>query len=237
MTPTEFTTGQIRAIDCFKEGWEIIKPDYWILFAVSLVGILIGGATMYILLGAMLCGIYYSFLKRIDGGRVVFDDLFKGLSRFLPALLVTILIIGPMFFFIAVMYAPMIVMAVMGNRLSDQQALTFIGGALIVELIFAFIMVCFHTLLIFAFPLIIDRQLSAWQAIKTSARAVLKNLGGVIGVILVGFVVVLVGELALCIGVYFAIPILIAGNMVAYRKVFPALNPPLINTPPPPGAF
>ena len=83
-------------------------------------------------------------------------------------------------------------------------------------------MVCFHTLLMFSFPLIVDRNLSAVKAMTTSARAVLRNLGGVVGLILVNFGLVLVGELAFCVGVYFVIPILIAGNVVAYRKVFPS---------------
>ncbi len=71
----EFQTGVIRPVECFKEGWELIKSDYWILFAISLVGAMIGGFSLYILLGAMICGIYYCFLQKIDTGNVSFDDL------------------------------------------------------------------------------------------------------------------------------------------------------------------
>jgi uncharacterized membrane protein len=67
----------------------------------------------------------------------------------------------------------------------------------------------------------------------TSARAVLKNIGGVVGLIVVNFGLVFLGYLALCIGIYFVIPIIIAGQLVAYRRVFPRLNPPNFNPPPP----
>ena len=98
-------------------------------------------------------------------------------------------------------------------------------------------MVCLQTLLLFTFPLIIDRNLSAVEAIKTSARAVLKNMGGIIGLLGVSFVISIVGYLALCVGLYFVIPIIVAGFAVAYRKVFPNLNASNANNPPPPNAF
>jgi uncharacterized membrane protein len=46
-------------------------------------------------------------------------------------------------------------------------------------------------------------------------------MGGVVGLILVNFGLMLLGELAICIGIYFVIPVLVAGNVVAYRRVFP----------------
>ncbi len=51
MSETEFKTGVIRPVECFKEGWELIKSQYWMLFAVTLVGAMLGGASLYILLG------------------------------------------------------------------------------------------------------------------------------------------------------------------------------------------
>jgi uncharacterized membrane protein len=79
----------------------------------------------------------------------------------------------------------------------------------------------------------VDRNLSGFQAMKTSARAVWKNMGGVVGLILVNFVLVFLGYLALCVGIYFVIPIMIAGNAVAYRKVFPTPSAQNFNPPSP----
>src|SRR5438045_1745434 len=112
----EFTTGRIRPIECAKEAYELIKDEYWLLFAVSLVGAIIGGVSMYIVLGPMICGIYVCYLKKIDGGRVDFNDLWKGFDYFGRSLLVTIVVVVPIVVYIvaifATIYGPLIMKAV-----------------------------------------------------------------------------------------------------------------------------
>jgi uncharacterized membrane protein len=71
---------------------------------------------------------------------------------------------------------------------------------------------------------------------KLSARAALKNKGGIAGMIAVNFVLVLAGELAFCVGLYLVIPVITAANIVAYRNVFPRQSP-LSLDPPPPTAY
>lgn len=231
MNNTEFRTGVIKPVECVKEGWELIKNDYWLLFAVALVGAIIGGVSFYILLGAMICGIFFCYLQAIDGKRVSFEGLWKGFSYFAPGLVVTMFIVVPMIIVYAIIYAPFVMAMVMGSKLSESEMMTLLFGAAAVDLVVIVIMVCFHTLLMFSFPLIVDRNLSGFRAMKTSARAVWKNMGGVVGLILVNFVLAFLGYLVLCFGIYFVIPVMIAGNVVAYRKVFPApherdFNPP-----------
>ena len=221
MTNPDFQTGVIKPVECVKEGFELIKSDYWILFAATLVAGLIGAFTLYILMGAMACGMFYMYLRKIDGVSITFDDLWKGFGWWLPGFIVMLFIVVPMIVVYGVIYVPVIMAMVMGQNLSQDEMMGLLIGAMSVDLIFVIIMVCFHTLLMFSFPLIVDRNLSAVKAMTTSARAVLKNIGGVVGLILVNFGLMLVGELALCVGIYFVIPVLIAGNVVAYRKVFP----------------
>jgi hypothetical protein len=235
MAEIQFNSGVIRPVECFKEAWEIIKSDYWMLFAIFLVGGLIGGASMYILLGAMMCGMFYCYLQKIDGKPVAFEGLFKGFSYFVPSLLVTILIVIPIIVLLSAVYAPFIAAAVMGSKLNSDELMGLLAGSLLVDLLMSVIMICIHTLLFFAFPLIVDRNLSAIEAIKTSARAVRQNLGGVVGLILVGALINFIGALACGIGAYFTVPIVFAGNALAYRKVFPAQNPG--QAPPPPNAY
>lgn len=233
MNDISFNTGVIKPVECVKEGWELIKNDYWVLFAVALVGGVIGGFTMYILLGAMICGIFYCYLQVIDGKPVSFDGLWKGFEYFKPSIIVTLAIVVPTIIVYAIMYIPVVVAITMGANLSQAEFMTLLIGVAAVDLVIIVIMVCFHTLLMFSFPLIIDRNLSGIEAMKTSARAVWKNLGGVAGLIVVNFVLMFLGYLALCIGLYFIIPVMIAGNAVAYRKVFPAPNPRNFNPPSP----
>lgn len=225
MQTEEFRTGVIKPVECVREAWELIKDEYWILFAVSIVGAMIGGISLYVLIGSMICGIFGCYLKKIDGGHVVFDDLWKGFKFFWPSLLVTIAFVVPIVFFVTVMfvtiYLPIITAAVMGDKANEGAILGTVAVGFAVDIIIAVVMICIHSLLVFSFPLIVDRGLSSWDAMKLSARAVLKNIGGIGGMIAVNFVMVLAGELAFCVGLYLVIPIITATNLVAYRKVFP----------------
>lgn len=237
MNELEFTIGQIRPIECVKEGWALIKDEYWLMFAISIVGAMIGGVSLYVLIGAMICGIFHCYLKKIDGGKVSFDDLWVGFKYFWPSLPVTILIVGPlviwMLVLFATIYVSIIMAAIAGNRANQNELLGVFIGALVVDVIIALIMVCFHTLLIFCFPLIVDRQLSSWASIKLSAKAVMKNLGGIGGMVGLNFLMALAGEAAFFVGLYLVIPIITAANLVAYRKVFPVIGPQNLDPPPP----
>jgi len=224
MNNTEFRTGVIKPVECVKEGWELIKSEYWLLFAITLVGALIGGVTMYVLLGAMMCGIFYCYLRKIDGKPITFEGLWKGFEWFAPGLLVTLFLVVPVIVLYVIIYVPVFMAMVMGERLSQEELIGMLVGAVAIDFLFIVLMVCFHTLLIFSFPLIVDRGLGGFQAMKTSAKAVWGNMGGVVGLIMVNIVLTLIGQLALCVGIYFVIPIILAGNVVAYRKVFPATN-------------
>lgn len=237
MQNVEFNAGAIKPIECVQEAWELIKPDYWMLFAISLVGALIAGISLYVLIGAMVCGIFYCYLKRIDGGRVQFEDLWIGFKFFWPSLLVAAAIFVPMVVWIVFMfvslYLPLIMAAVMGQKGNEPLVLGSFVAALAVDLVIALVMICIHTLLMFSFPLIVDRGMTSWEAMKLSARAVLKNLGGVGGLIAVNFGLFLIGYAACGIGLYFVIPVMTASNIVAYRKVFPSLTVRHFDPPPP----
>lgn len=222
MAYTEFRTGVIKPVETYKEAWEMIKDQYWMVFAVVLVGMLIGSAVPIVLLGPMMCGIYLVLFTVYSGGTIDFGQLFKGFDFFMPSLGLAVIIMVPTFVLIFAIYIPMFVMAMAAPRMSESETIAAIAGIFAVEIVIAVFMVCLHTLLFFAFPLIVDRKLGAIDAIKTSARAVWQNLSGVVGLFAVGFGVCIVGYMALCVGVYLAIPLIMAANVVAYRKVFPA---------------
>jgi hypothetical protein len=223
MNSEEIKTGVIRPVECFKEGWQLIKNDYWLLFAITIVGVVIGGVTLYIAVGAIICGIFKCYLRVIDGGNAEFENLFSNFKQYFGAgLFVMAVIIVPMILVFSLITIPTLIEMTAPQRMSGDEILRWYIGTLIIEFVIAFVMVCLHTLLMFAFPLIVDRHLTGWQAIKTSARAVWRNLNDVAGLWAVGFGVGLIGYFMLCIGIYFTIPIIIAGNTVAYRKIFPA---------------
>ncbi len=237
----EFKTGVIKPIQCMQEGWDLIKDRYWLIFGVTVVGMLIAGIVPFgIIMGAMYCGIYYVILQKMDGKPFEFGDLFKGFNYFLPSLIATLIFIIPVVIFTVVIWISMAAIMVGmtdGRGRIDESAVVALYGTMIVEgIIFAVIISCIHAFIIFTYPLIIERNLSGGEAFKLSARAAWANLGGVIGLILTEFVMGFIGYLFCGIGLYFTLPIMFAGVAVAYRKVFPPLRS-FDQAPPPPSAY
>ncbi|MBK9165467.1 MAG: hypothetical protein IPM21_16465 [Acidobacteria bacterium] len=229
----EFTTGKIKAMECYREAWEMVRGQYLMVFAVVIVGMIVGSLIPLIILGPMVCGIYLCLFDMIDGKPISFDKLFKGFDFFLPSFLLTLLIMVPIVIMVILIYIPLIGVAIAGQRMSQDELLWMIIGMLGVELVFAVIMTIIHTLVIFSFPLIVDRKAGAWEAITLSARAVWANKGGVGALFGIGFLLAILGYLALCVGIYLVIPIIITATAVAYRKVFPPLAERFSSPPPP----
>ena len=190
---------------------------------IWLVGALISSASLLVASGAMTAGTFYCYLRKIDGENVSFDDLWKGMKWFLPGLLVMAIIVIPMIAVYAVIYVPIVMSALMGARLNQEELLAMLAGVFAVDAVLIVIMICLHSLLIFTFPVMVDRNTGALRSMFLSARSVFGNLAGVAGLLGLNFLLALAGYLVICVGIYFAIPVIIAGNVVAYRKVFPRI--------------
>lgn len=239
MQPIEFKTGVIRPIQCFKEGWTLIKDQYWLFLGISLVGGLLAAFSMYILLGAMFCGIYYCLLRKSRNQPFSFADLFKGFDNFGASLVVALFFIVPNIIIMIMNFGFQIAMPMIIRENGGNTGViwTIFGIYMVIALVLGILMCCLHALIIFAFPLIVEYKLSGMEAFKLSARAAMKNPGGVVGLILCQFGLMFVGLLACYFGIIFVLPLLYAGIFVAYRKVFPSNQAAGFNEPPPPYSF
>jgi uncharacterized membrane protein len=141
----QFRVGVIRPVELFKETWELIKDEYWLIFAITLLGMVIASLVPFVLIGPMMCGIYMALLAKIDGGKADLQLLFKGFDRFLPSLVLTIIIVAPFIIMLLGIYIPMIAMAFAGERMSGNELLLFIGVLLAIELVLGVIMVIVHS--------------------------------------------------------------------------------------------
>lgn len=237
MKDLSFTTGEVRPMECLRESWASIRQDYWLMFVIGLVGALIAGVTLYILMGAMLCGIYYAFLKKVDGKHASLDDLWVGFQHFVPGLIVTAAIVIPMIIVYALIYVPVLIAIAANPAMSQDELMAVIFGAVAIDMVAILIMVCFHSLIIFAFPLIVDRGLGGVESMVVSAKAVWKNLGGVTGLIGLQIGLVIIGMIPCGLGVYFMVPVMMAANAAAYRKMFPSMERKGYAMPPLPNAY
>jgi hypothetical protein len=224
-----FRTGAVRPVECIRAGWDLVKDQYWLILGITVVGSLIGGVVpMGILLGPMMCGIYYCLLRKQRGRSIKFEMLFKGFDHFVQSLIATLIMLVPVLAIMipgyivvfAILFATMPKPGAAGGPPPGPPTaffvayLVFLGVVLLVAVVVS-------VLFFFVYPLIVDRKLTGVQAIKTSIRAAMGNLGGVVGLILLNFLLTFVGLLACYVGAFFVMPIHFGAIAVAYRQVFP----------------
>lgn len=240
MENIQFNKGVVRPMECFREGWELIKDRYWLFFAITAIGFIIASIVPFcIILGAMMCGIYYPLIEKSEGRNVEFAQLFKGFDKFLPSLIATLPWAIPLQIGFIVAYVPIVIGQVMleSGKSNPESALTFVMIGLGILMVIMLIWIFFHPFLMFTYQIIIEHQISGWEGFKLGVRAVWGNLGGVVGLLVINVLAYSVGVLLCGVGAYFVLPLIFANTFVAYRKVFPKVNQSNFGVPPPPSAF
>ena len=235
-----FQRGVVRPIQCFKDGWELIKNDYWLFLGITVVGVLIASVVpLGILMGPMFCGIFYCLFRRARGKGLRFEMLFRGFDYFVQSLIAALLMFVPFFIVFLIGYSAFL--AALFSSLPTQPGAqpdaratgTIVGAYAVFLLLIIVTQIVLQVLFFFVFPLIVDRRLTAIEAIKTSIRASGANFTGVLGIVLLNVLLSFLGELACCIGWFFVLPLHFGAIFRAYQAVFPEgeLPPP----PPPEG--
>jgi tetrahydromethanopterin S-methyltransferase subunit F len=240
----EFRRGVISPLECIKEGWALIRDQYWLFFGISIVGMLIGGAFAIVLMGPMMVGVFICLQQRQRNQPVEFGMLFKGFDLFVQGLIVTVLKFIPMFVIIIPYYIFLAVMMVgmQGRHVSSpDEGKEVVLSMFAVEMIFfvAIMAVSLVTEIFFmlAYPLVADRRISGLDAVKLSFRAARANLGGIIGLLLLNGLFTFIGVLCCIVGAYFYLPVAFASHAVAYRRIFPDGGTAFPAPPPPPGEW
>lgn len=246
MTPDnlQFRTGVIKPVECLKEGWALVKDQYWLFLGISVVAMLIGGAIPIVLLGPMMVGVFLCLLQQMRNEQVEFGTLFKGFDYFVQGLIVAVIKVLPIIILIVPFYIIMftVMMTTMPRgRAHPEDAAGFMFAFFGLEMVFVVVLmvvsITIETLFMFAFPLVADRKLAGFDAIKLSFKAAKANFGGVLGLILLNACLGFVGLLCCVVGLYFVLPVSFASHAVAYRRVFPEGLQNFASPPPPPASW
>jgi uncharacterized membrane protein len=239
----EFRRGVVAPLECIKEGWALIKEDYWLFFGITIVGLLIGGVIPIILMGPMMVGVFISFQTRQRNQPVEFGLLFKGFDQFVAGLIATVIKMIPLFILLIPYYififGMMAVNMPRNGEMSPDEARAFFMGFFGVEIVFFLaimaVSIVIEIFFMLAYPLIADKKMSGLEAVKLSFRAGKANFGGILGLLLLNALFGIVGVLCCVIGVYFYLPVAFAAQAVAYRRIFPDTGTIFPTPPPPPG--
>jgi hypothetical protein len=251
MNNVQYVGGAINPGDCIGGAWALVTRRFGLYIGIGLITLLLIGCVPVvgsILFGPVMGGFYYLVLRDARDEPVEFGMLFKGFEKFVPLMLAGLVQTAPSILATILQYtanfARIAGEAAGGGDPNFYQtpghaALAGISlGLVILVAVLGIFGAIWSVALSFAIPLILEHDLSVVDALLTSAKAAFKNAGGLIVLIILEALVGILGVIALCVGIFVAIPVIYAANVLAYRMVFPYFERPDINTaPPPPTAY
>jgi hypothetical protein len=231
---------------CLSRGFELLKSRFGVVFVASLlfaaiegfiallgsipfIGPLFSLANLFIA-GPLLGGLYYVFIQSIRDQPTNAGDVFAGFRRqFIQLFLgkiVSNLLAGLCLipFVVVLMVLVFGMVATHPGQSSEAQLrdllMRLLPIGLPVFLLCLIPMIYLQVRWMFTLPLIIDRQMDFWAAMKASWKMVGKHWWQVFGLVIVIGLLNVVGVLACCLGVLFTAPIGYGALMYAYETIF-----------------
>jgi len=223
---------RIDALDCLRRGWEMVfaAPGETIgtsaLVMVTMIGAgflpCIGSIAQIIATGPLLAAWYLFFLKRMRGQPTEWGDAFAGFQSPMLTQLVLEYVVVTIVTLIAMVPAFGVgIAAVVGAAALQDMPLPVLvlgGGAAAVVALAAVLYI--HVSWMYALPLIIDKHIEFWPAMRLSWRVTSRLFLPLLGLTLLCGLVYLAGLLALCVGVFVAAPVCIAAFACSYEDLF-----------------
>lgn len=202
---------------------------------IPLIGLVFSIAN-FVISGPLMGGVLWLFLRGVRGEPAEVGDVFAGFKRSFGSLFLATLVQGLL---IGLVMLPFIIIFVMKfiaagvnmdphNFEHDPAAaqqfiktmVSIVLTTLPVALVCAIPAIYLGTCWKFSLPLIMDKDMDFWTAMKTSMKMVNKHWWQVFGLMVLIGLVNLGGLLACCIGVLFTVPVTFAALMYAYETIF-----------------
>lgn len=209
---------------CLGRGWELVKSNFWIsvgvvvlTYACMIAGSAIpcvGSIVQLVIQGPLMGGMFWFFLRLLRGQEATVGDVFSGFSTGFLQLFLVGLVSGILVVLAAL---PGGILVFVGISMQSDLTPFIIGiGALVAIVPALFLNVCW----IFGLPLVIDKKVEFWPALELSRKVVSMHWLNVFLLLLVCFLLVMAGFLALCLGALVAAPVVVAAIAYAYEDIF-----------------
>ena len=251
MYEIQYQRGAINPGDCVSGAWDLVSRKFWLYVGVGLVTLLLIGCVPIVstlLFGPVLGGFYYLVLRDMRHEPVDFGMMFKGFEKFLPLMIVGLIQAAPSLVATILQWTVDLARVAGGGAggldgdfyqsSGDAIFAGLTGMVLVVVILLSLAGIVWSVALSFAVPLVMEQDLSVGDALITSIKAAFSNVGGLIVLIILEALILILGVIALCVGIFVAMPVIYAANVFAYRQVFPYFDRPNYNTaPPPPEAY
>jgi hypothetical protein len=185
-------------MSCYGRSWDLLKANFWPLVGVNFLICVISS----LLLGADRHGTFFL------GG--IFGKVFAG---------------GLFYYFLLKIRGQP---AAIGDAFAGftRAFLNLLVIGLLVPLIVAVGFVCLiipgiYLLVAYSLstPLTVDKRLGFWEAMETSRQVVTRNWWRMFGLLLLGIPIMILGGLALGVGIFVAIPVCVGALAYAYEDL------------------
>ncbi len=233
-----FKSAAIGPVATIRDAWNLIKPQYplfvgliFIQFVIWLVASFvpfIGSVLSNIAASCLTCGFFMVVFAAIRNEDLKIGLIFEGFSRFVPVVVVMLLQMMPILIAVSAAIAmglvPEELAANAGKEMTPEQLQEIVGkiGAPMIAMYALgwLVSLAVKAVLYFAVPLVADRNITAGPAIALSFAAFRRNVGGVVGLMLLQGLLAIAGALLCGIGLIFVAPVVYAAEAYAYFKVF-----------------
>jgi ABC-type amino acid transport system permease subunit len=210
---------------CVSRAWELMKNNFGLMLGTTLLVTLcmqaagfipiLGACIGLILNGPLLGGLYLFYLKLIRGEPATVGDGFSGFKRFGSLLGVFVLMC-------ILIYLPFLPAGAYGV-ITDQFDRPSPDAMFVLLAIAGFLGTVYLAVSFFyALPLVADLELGAWDALQVSRKVINQKFFSFLGLGVVGCLIMVLGLMALCLGVFVAMPLAYAMWMYAYEDIFGA---------------
>lgn len=225
LAPDDYT---VPIGECFSRGWQSLVADFWpnvgvsaLILLIYLVGanIPLLGYVAILFQIPLYAGMFMYYIQKVRGDRVDLSVAFSGFStHFLQLMLLGLVTMGIGFGAVI----PGAFAVGMGSVMAASSSTEVAGIVLVIVGGFAILipMTYIQIALMFSIMLCIDRKLNFWPAMLTSIRTVNKHWFSCFLFSFVSGLLVFAGVLAICVGVFIAVPWAILAMVHLYEHVY-----------------
>lgn len=219
---------RVNVSDLLGRAWALLRLNLWPCIGTTLLAILtmgiaqqipcIGILASFLVTGPIYGGLFLYFLKQLRGQQATVNDAFSGFNKphfgqlALAGTVKTLIMGAIMLVFLIPAFA--LNFKSMESGSGDPPIAFFLAlGVGMIPL--AYLGIAW----ILSYPLIIDQRMQFWPAMELSRKVVNMNFGGWFLLMVVNCLLGIAGTLALCVGLFFVMPLTIAAIMVLYEQI------------------
>ena len=232
----------VSPVSAISRGMSLVfeKPGPTIGISALIVGMMIGASMVpclgsilqIVVTGPLTAAWYLYFLRHIRGQSATMEDVFNVFSS--PDLMhligihviVSVISFVLMLPFIVGVFFVAIGSAATAAAATDPDAAPLMVFGPFIPMfalaLLAIVVVLIYVTMAFMFApaLVLDRGHAFWPAMRLSQRVVNRRLLPMIGLVLMAWLIALAGLLALCLGIFVAMPIVMASYAYVYEDLF-----------------